>query len=140
MLFIQSIVIWVYGYQEGPYLLPVFLTPRVFSLEFIRQRIISETEHFLKTHKASNLKFPFMIGPFVGKTRSCLPQIQAKLNEFGFTQLQDGKYDLHQIISKRRLMSRQGPYEHEHVELFDKRVNLETCADVEVTLQPNQTQ
>ena len=34
MLFIQSTVIWVYGYQEGPYLLPVFLTPRLFSLEF----------------------------------------------------------------------------------------------------------
>jgi hypothetical protein len=25
-----------------------FLTPRIFSLEFISQRIISETEHFLK--------------------------------------------------------------------------------------------
>jgi hypothetical protein len=70
MLFIQSTVIWVYGYQEGPYLLPVFLTPRIFSLEFIRQRIISETEHFLKAHKASNLKFPFMVGPFVVKNKS----------------------------------------------------------------------
>jgi hypothetical protein len=43
MLFIQSTMIWVYGYQEGPYLLPVFLTPIFFSLEFIRQRIILET-------------------------------------------------------------------------------------------------
>jgi predicted metal-dependent hydrolase len=140
MLFMHSTVIWVYGYQEGPYLLPVFLTPRVFSLEFIRQRIISETKHFLKMHKASNLKFPFIIGPFVVKTRSCLPQIQAKLSEFGFTQLQGRKYDPHQVISKRRLMSRQGPYEHEHVEGFDKLENLETCADMEVILQPDQTQ
>ena len=84
MLFLQCTVIWVYGYQEGPYLLPVFLTPRIFALEFIRQRIISEIEHFLKAHKESNLKFPFMVGPFVVKTRSCLPQIQAKINEFGF--------------------------------------------------------
>ena len=60
MLFIQSTVIWVYGYQEGPYLLPVFLTPIIFALEFIRQRIISKTEHFLKMHNASNLKFPFV--------------------------------------------------------------------------------
>jgi hypothetical protein len=140
MLFTHSTVIWVYGYQEGPYLFPVFLTPRVFSIEFIRQRIISETEHFLKTHKASNLKFPFIIGPFVVKTRSCLPQIQAKLSGFGFTQLQGRKYDPHQIISKRRLMSRQGPYEHEHVEGFDELANRETCADMEVTLQPDQTQ
>ena len=39
MLFMHSNVIWVYGYQEGPYLLPVFLTPIFFSLEFIRQSL-----------------------------------------------------------------------------------------------------
>jgi hypothetical protein len=73
VLFTQSTVIWVYGYQEVPYLLPVFQMPRIFALEFIRQRIISETEHFLKAHKASNLKFPFMVGPFVVKNKSCFP-------------------------------------------------------------------
>jgi hypothetical protein len=140
VMFMHSTVIWVYGYQEAPYLLPVFLTPKIFSLEFIRQRIISETKHFLKMHKASNLKFPFIIGPFVVKTRSCLPQIQAKLKEFGFSQLQGRKYDPHQVISKRRLMRKQGPYEHEYVEGFDKMANLETCADMEVILQPDQTQ
>jgi hypothetical protein len=85
ILFTQSTVIWVYGCQEGPHILPVFLTVRIFSLEFIRQRVILETEHFLKAHKASNMKFPFMVGPFVVKSMSCLPQIQSKLNEFGFT-------------------------------------------------------
>jgi hypothetical protein len=43
VLFMHSIVIWVYGFHESPYLLPIFLTPRIFALEFIRQRIISET-------------------------------------------------------------------------------------------------
>jgi hypothetical protein len=85
MLFTHSIVICVYGYQEGPYLLHVFLTPGVFFIEFIRQIIISKTEHFLKKHKASNLKFIFTIGSFVVNTRSCLPQIQDKLSGFGFT-------------------------------------------------------
>jgi hypothetical protein len=79
------------------------------------------------------------MGPFLVKNKSCLPQIQSKLSEFGFTQLQGRKYDLHQIISKRRLMSRQGPYENEHVEGFDKLANLETCAYMEVTLQHDQT-
>jgi hypothetical protein len=133
-------VIWVYGCHESPYLLPIFLTPRVFSLEFIRQRIISETEHFLKLHKASNLKFPFIIGPFIVKTRSCLSQIQAKLKEFGFAQLQGRRYDPHQIISKRRLINKQAPYEHEHVEGFDKLENLDVCVDMEAILQPTQTQ
>jgi hypothetical protein len=139
MLFIQSIVIWVYGYQERPYLLPIFLTPRIFALEFIRQRIILETKHFLKAHKASNLKFPFIVGPFVVKNKSCLPHIQSKLSEFGFTQLQERKYDPHQIISKRVLASIQGPYEHEHVEGFNKLANIETCVVMEVTMQHDQT-
>jgi hypothetical protein len=43
VLFMHSTVIWVYGCHESPYLLPIFLTPKIFSLEFIRQRIISET-------------------------------------------------------------------------------------------------
>jgi len=79
---------------------------RVFSLEFIRQRIIYETTHFLKLHKASNLKFPFIIEPFVVKIRSCLSQIQVKLKEFGFWQPQRGAYGPHQIIPNRILMNK----------------------------------
>jgi hypothetical protein len=40
VLFMHSTMIWVYGCHESPYLLPIFMTPRFFSLEFIRQRII----------------------------------------------------------------------------------------------------
>jgi len=36
-------------------------------------------------------------------------------------------------------MSRQGPYEHEQDDGFDKLTNLETCAYMEVTLQPDHT-
>jgi hypothetical protein len=139
ILFTQSTVIWVYECQEGPHLLRVFLTPRIFALEFIRQRVISETEHFLEAHKDSNLKFPSMVGPFMVKNKSCFPHIQSKLNEFGFTQLQGRRYDSHQIISKRRLASRQGPYEHEHVEGLDKLANLETYIKMEVIMQHDQT-
>jgi hypothetical protein len=85
VLFMHSTIIWVYGFHESPYLFPIFLTPIIFSLEFIRKRIVSETEHFLNFHKASNLKFPFIIGPFIFKAISCLPQFQSKLKEFGFS-------------------------------------------------------
>jgi hypothetical protein len=37
-------------------------------------------------------------------------------------------------------MRKQGPYEHEYVEGFDKLANLETCADMEAMLQLAQTQ
>jgi hypothetical protein len=102
VLFIHSTVIRFYGWHESPYLFPIFLTPRIFSLEFIRKRNISEAEHFLKLHISSNLKFSVVIGPFIVKSRSCLYQFQANLAEFGFAQLQGRRYDPHQIISKRR--------------------------------------
>jgi hypothetical protein len=91
-------------------------------------------------HKASNLKFPFIIGPFIVKSRSCLSQVQEKLKEFGFAQLQGRRYDPDQIISNRRLMNKHAPYEHEQVEGFDKLSNLEVCVDMEETLQQIQTQ
>jgi hypothetical protein len=81
-------------------------------------------------HRASNLEFPFFIGPFIVKSRSCLSQVQAKLTEFGFAQLQGRRYDPHQIISKRRQMNKSAPYEHEYVEGFDKLANLEVCVDI----------
>jgi hypothetical protein len=52
--------------------------------------------------------------------------------------LQWRRYDLHHIISKRRLVSKQGPYEHEPDEGFDRLANLETCAEMEVTMQHDQ--
>jgi len=136
----HSTIIWVYGCHVPPYLLPIFMTPRVFSLEFIRKIIIYETNHFLKLHKASNLKFPFLIGPFIVKSISCLSHIQEKIKEFGFAHLQGRIYDPHQIISKRRLMNKHAPYENEHVECFDKLENLEVCANMEAILQTTQTQ
>jgi len=36
-------------------------------------------------------------------------------------------------------MNKHAPYEHEHLEGFDKLENLEVCADMEEILQPNQT-
>jgi hypothetical protein len=36
-------------------------------------------------------------------------------------------------------MIKHGPYEHEYVESFDKLANLETCTDMEATLQLSQT-
>jgi hypothetical protein len=37
-------------------------------------------------------------------------------------------------------VNKQVPYEHEHVEGFDKLENLDVCADMEAMLQPAQTQ
>jgi hypothetical protein len=121
-------------------LLPIFLTPRIFSLQFIGQRIISETKNFINFHRASNIKFPFVIVPFIVKSRSCLSQVKEKFKDFGFSKIQGRKYDPHQIISKRRQMNKNAPYEHEYIEGLEKLANLEVCFDVESPLQQVQTQ
>jgi hypothetical protein len=139
-LFINSTVIWVYGFHEFHYLLPIFLTPRIFSLEFIRQKIISETENFIKYHRESNIKFPFVIGPFIVKSRTCLAQVEAKLKALVFAQMPGKKYDPHQIISRRRKMNKNAPYEHEPIEGLENFVNLEECVDVEAPVQKAPTQ
>jgi hypothetical protein len=101
-LFINSTVIWVYGFHEFNYLLPIFLTPKIFALEFIRQRIIFETKNFIKYRSASNIKFPFVIVPFIVKSKTCLAQVEAKLKALVFAQILGKNYDPHQIISRRR--------------------------------------
>ena len=44
-------MIRVYGFVHQPYILPAFLTMRVFALEIIRQKLIVEDEHFLSFKK-----------------------------------------------------------------------------------------
>lgn len=71
-LYKHHTVIRAYGFYEAPYLMPSFLTPRLFALEFIRKKLYYEIEHFLNHTKVSNLKFSFNVGPFIVKTKSAL--------------------------------------------------------------------
>ena len=48
----------VYGFTHEPYILPAFLTPRMFALENIIKNLIVENEHFINFRKASEIKFP----------------------------------------------------------------------------------
>ena len=62
----------VYGFTGEPYRVPAFLTPRLFALEFIRQRLCAEEEHFRAFKKYSDVKFPLKVGPFIFKNKSAL--------------------------------------------------------------------
>jgi hypothetical protein len=39
-------IITVYGFEQDPYKLPIFLTPRIFNFEYIRKRLILVQFHF----------------------------------------------------------------------------------------------
>ena len=45
-LYKKFIVLRVYGFTREPYRLPAFLTPRIFALEYMRQILHAEEEHF----------------------------------------------------------------------------------------------
>ena len=68
----DHIIIRVYGFVHEPYILPVYLTPRIFALEFIKKKLIVENEHFLNFRKASDIKFPLKVGPFIVKNKVAL--------------------------------------------------------------------
>ena len=59
----------LHGLPQSPYRLPSFLTPRVFSMDFIRQKMIIEIEHFLKYKNFTDIKYPWDVGPFTIKNK-----------------------------------------------------------------------
>ena len=80
----DSTVLRVYGFTGKPYKLPTFLTSRIFSLEFMRQRLQSEEEHFGAFKKSSNIKFPLKVGSFIFKTKGALVFIEKLLENMDF--------------------------------------------------------
>ena len=63
-------VLRVYGFTGELYKLPIFLTPRIFALEFMKHRLCVEDEHFGPFKKSSNINFPLKVGPFIFKNKS----------------------------------------------------------------------
>ena len=62
-LYAENIENRLYGFTGYPFLLPAFLTDRLFALEFVRQRVHTENEHFLNNEKGCNISFHYTIGP-----------------------------------------------------------------------------
>jgi hypothetical protein len=62
----------IYGCQLAPFRLPVFMTPMIFSLEYIRQRLNSDEIHFVPNKYKVNFKLKKEVGPFIVNTRSTL--------------------------------------------------------------------
>ena len=79
-------MIRVYGYEHQPYRLPSFLTPRVFSLEVLRQRLQSDELHFSSKKHNSNFKDLITVGPFTVNNRATIELIDDMMACFGFSQ------------------------------------------------------
>ena len=70
----QGTVIRLYEVHQ-PYLFPSFLTPRFFSMELITQKLIVETRHFLNFNKSIEIRYPWVVSPFIIKNKASLPMI-----------------------------------------------------------------
>ena len=123
-LYKEFTVVRGYVYTRPPYKLPAFLTPRIFALEFIKQRLCSKEEHFCSFKKSSDLKFPFNIGPFIFKNKVALNIIEKLLEAMEFKTMERLNYDPRQIISQRRKQNKNKAFEHQLIEGMDKMDNL----------------
>ena len=74
----------VYGSEKKPYRLPVFLTPRIFSLEVMRQRLHSDELHFSSKKQTSTFKVPITIGPFTIRNKVVVELIDDIMACYGF--------------------------------------------------------
>jgi hypothetical protein len=75
ILFKYYIIIRVYGSEEKPYRLPVFLTPRICALEVLRQRLHLDDLHFASKKQVSTFKVPIIIGPFTMRNKAAVKLI-----------------------------------------------------------------
>ena len=118
----------VYGFTRKPYKLPVFLTSRIFSLEFMRKRLCAEEEHFGAFKKYSNIKFPLKVGPFIFKNKCALMVVEKLLEIMDFQKDQRINYDPHHIISQRKQSNKNNPFDHQVVQGLEEIANL-SCFD-----------
>ena len=94
----------LYGFVHESYFLPSFLAPGIFSMEFIRWKLIIENDHFMSFRKASETKFPFKVGPFITKNKASLLVVEGLLQDMNLMKDTKINYDPHHIISHRRLL------------------------------------
>ena len=110
-------------FYHEPYILLAFLTPRVLSFEFIRHKLIVENEHFISFKKSSEIMSPWVVGPFIIKSKVSLPIVESLLQEMNFNKSIVVNYDAHHVISQRRQLDKKKAFEHQVVEGLAERDN-----------------
>ena len=74
----------IYGAEVNPYRLPSFLTPRIFSLEVLRQRFNSNFIHFSRKNQVASFKLPVIVGPFTIKSKTVVQLIDEMIACYKF--------------------------------------------------------
>lgn len=125
-----------YVFEGEPNKLPMFLTRRIFVLEFLRQILTADNDIFVQHKKALGLKFKWTVEPFVIDSFPTLYKIEAILKSMGFQTDKDVKYDPKRIIDQRKIGAGIGHYNADIDELLASLANcdfLEPITSIEFT-------
>ena len=74
-------IIRVYGFGGRPFKLPAFLTPRIFALEFIRQKMANDEQHFSDKKATRTFRIPTELGPFVVRSWQAYNILEERLRK-----------------------------------------------------------
>jgi hypothetical protein len=122
-LFKKYKMIRIYGSEEKLYILSVFLTPSIFALEVLRQRLHSYLVHLASRNQTSSFKVPITLGPFIVKHKSIVELIDDIMACFGFQEEPSCQYDPYHIISDRRKKHKRNMYDHKGTYEMEKVAN-----------------
>ena len=129
-LYKDFIILRIYCFTGEPYRLPAFLTPKIFALDFMRQRLHSEEEHFGAFKKYSNIKFPLKVGTFIFKNKGALVFIEKLLGSMEFQKDPRVNYDPHHVISLRKQENKNKPFDHQVIEGMSEAANLSHFTEI----------
>jgi len=120
-IFEDYTILRIYGLELKPYKLPIFLTPRVFSFEYIRQRIYSSYIHFASINKKYSLMSLAKVFSYIVKTRATFDIVEKMMKYFHFEEDTFWQYDPCHLISNMRIAASYVPYIH-HAYIETKRI------------------
>ena len=96
-------LIWVYGMEEHePFKLLAFLTLRMFAVEYIWQRFLSDHVHFSSRRASVTFKLPQEVDPFFIKNRLAGYKAEKLLRSMHLETSGKWVYDPHNVIYNLR--------------------------------------
>ena len=128
-LYEEHTIIRVYGFGGKPFILPAFITPRIFTMEFIRKKLASDELHFSdKIRKIpKTFRIPTELGPFIIKSQQAYDIVKEKLKKMKFPTVGPWTYDPKGIILRLKdpvgkISTAENPY-HESQPVIEKLAN-----------------
>lgn len=109
-----------------------FTSRRLFALEYLRQRLIVETDNFIKHKKASSMKFNFTLEPFVVKSAYAIIAIDQILRSMNFETDKALKYDPKGVMHQRRTDMNFKGYDVDQDEVLVALANTDLFEQIEV--------